>query len=115
MPTATPTWRNVSLIPLAIPLRSFGTTLIATSAITTFTSPVPAPAIAKPGSSAVQASPASRPPISRIPTPTSSSPTLRSTRAGTRVTRLPAAAATKKLASVTGRYLSPASSGLLPR
>ena len=34
MPTATPTWRKVSLIPAAMPLCSLGTTLTATSAMT---------------------------------------------------------------------------------
>ena len=40
IPTATPTWRKVSLILDAIPLCSFGTTETATSAITGLSSPI---------------------------------------------------------------------------
>ena len=39
MPTATPTWRNASLMPAAMPLCCLGTTLTATSAITGFRRP----------------------------------------------------------------------------
>ena len=53
IPTAIPTWRKVSLIPDAIPLCSFGTTLSATSAITGFSRPTPTPATMKPSSRVV--------------------------------------------------------------
>ena len=49
MPMAMPTWRNVSLIPEAMPLCSFGTTDTATSAITGLIRPTPAPASDEPG------------------------------------------------------------------
>src|SRR4051812_16998967 len=58
-PTATPTWRKVSLMPAAMPLRSLGTTLRATSATTGLSRPTPMPATRKPGSSVVQVSPGS--------------------------------------------------------
>ena len=48
-PTATPTWRKVSLMPAAMPLCSFGTTLTATSAITGLRARRRRPATMKPG------------------------------------------------------------------
>ena len=50
-PTATPTCRKVSLMPAAMPLFSFGTTLSATSAITGFSRPMPIPPTMKPSTS----------------------------------------------------------------
>ena len=52
MPIAMPTWRNVSLMPEAMPLCSLGTTETATSATAGLMRPTPTPARMKPGSSA---------------------------------------------------------------
>src|SRR5215210_211195 len=68
-PTDTPTWRNVSLMPDAMPLCSFGTTLTATSAITGLSRPMPAPATMKPPRSPVHSSAMPTPAISRRPPP----------------------------------------------
>jgi hypothetical protein len=66
---------EVSSMPAAMPLRSFGTTLSATSAITVLTIPTPTPARMKPGRSAVQPSLALRPAIRTRPSPDRASPT----------------------------------------
>ena len=69
--------------------------------------PIPAPARMKPGSSAVHFEFASMPLISSNPRPTSAMPRPNSTRTGTvRLTR-PAAGATKKLTTVSGRNRRP--------
>jgi hypothetical protein len=104
-----------SLIPAAMPLFSFGTTLTATSAITGFSSPVPAPSPRKPPRSMAHSSPAPMPDISSRPTPAAPSAVLSITRAGTRDRSAPAIGANTKLAIVMGRYRSPASSGEYPR
>ena len=52
-PVAIPTWRNVLLIPDAMPLRAGGTTPIAVEARIGLTVPMPAPATRKPASRAV--------------------------------------------------------------
>ena len=54
MPVAMPTWRNVVLMPDAMPLRCGGTTPTAVEASGGLTRPTPTPATRKPGSSAVQ-------------------------------------------------------------
>ena len=76
MPTAIPTWRKVSLIPAAMPLCSFGTTLSATSAITGLSRPTPMPLTMKPASSAVHSESTPRPAISSRPTPVRARPAL---------------------------------------
>ncbi len=48
-PVAMPTWRNVELIPEAMPARAGSTTPIATAAIPGFVIPIPMPEIRKPG------------------------------------------------------------------
>ena len=53
MPVAMPTWRNVLLMPDAMPLRRGATTPIAVEASGGLTMPIPTPATRKPGSSAV--------------------------------------------------------------
>ena len=53
MPVAMPTWRNVELIPEAMPLCSGGTTATAEEASTGLIIPMPAPAKMNPGSSTV--------------------------------------------------------------
>ena len=57
MPVATPTCRNVELMPDAMPERRGSTTPIAAVASAGFVMPMPPPAIRKPASSAVQSSP----------------------------------------------------------
>src|SRR6516165_9558517 len=103
MPTETPTWRKVSLTPAAMPLRSFATTLTATSAITGLTRPIPAPAIRKPASRVVQCELAWMSAISSRPRPTPARPTQSNTRACTRDRSTPAIGAAMKLATVIGR------------
>jgi hypothetical protein len=103
MPTATPTWRKVSLIPAAIPLRSLGTTLSATSAITGFSSPTPPPRTRKPPSRVVHSDPVSIPDISSRPPPATPRPVAIMTRAGIRESSAPAMGAARKLATVRGR------------
>ena len=102
-PTAIATWRNVSLIPAAMPLRSLETTLTATSAITGLSRPTPTPATMKPGSSAVQLEWAPMPDISSSPPPTPASPIAMITRAGRRPISATASGATRNGASVIGR------------
>ena len=104
MPMAIPTCRNVSLMPDAIPLCSFGTTDTATSAITGLIRPMPTPEMTKPASSAVHSSVGSRPLMSSRPPPTSTRPIESTTLAGTRVMiRAPVAAETKNVVTVMGR------------
>ncbi len=103
MPTAMPTWRKVSLIPAAMPLRSFGTTLSATSATAVLTIPTPMPATMKPGSSAVQPSAVLRPDIRSSPRPAKARPTASCARAATRETHMPERPATTKVTIVSGR------------
>jgi hypothetical protein len=98
-----------------MPLRSLGTTLIATSAITGLSSPTPTPASRKLGSNAVQSESASSPDMASMPTAASASAADISTRAGTRGGRPPAIGATRKTVTVIGRYRTPASSGEWPR
>ena len=50
IPVAIPTWRNVLLIPDAIPARRGSTTLTAVEASGALTSPMPMPPTMKPGS-----------------------------------------------------------------
>ena len=102
-PTAIATCRNVSLIPAAIPLRSFDTTLTATSAITGFSRPTPMPATMKPGSSAVQPSLGVNPDISSSPPPIAARLAAIRNRACTRAIRATASGATRNGTSVIGR------------
>ena len=73
-PTATPTWRKVSLMPAAMPLRSFGTTLSATSPITGLRSPTPAPRTRNPPSSVVHSESGADPGHQQQPEPDTASP-----------------------------------------
>ena len=112
IPVAMPTWRKVELIPEAIPLRSAGTTPIAVPANGGLTSPTPAPASRKPGTSTVQLEAASMLVIVSRPIPISVSPEPSSRRTGMRTLSLPAIGATMNDTSVVGRKRSPACSGL---
>ena len=76
IPTAIPTWRKVSLIPAAMPLCSFGTTLRATSAITGLSNPTPMPLTTNPASSAVHSESTLSPVISSRPSPVRARPPL---------------------------------------
>ena len=80
MPVATPTCRNVELMPDAMPERRGSTTPIAAVASAGLVMPMPPPAIRKPASSAVQSSPGSTPRMSSRPMPTSASPPVRNQR-----------------------------------
>ncbi len=64
-PVAIPTWRNVLLIPDAIPERFAGTTLTAVDASAGLTIPIPTPPTMKPASRCVQVESAWSPPSGR--------------------------------------------------
>ena len=110
IPVAIPTWRNVELMPEAMPERRGSTTPIAAVASAGLTNPMPPPAIMKPASSAVQSSPASRPPISSRPVPTSASPPPMNQRTPTRSASCREIGATTNESSVTGMKRRPDSS-----
>ncbi len=115
IPVAMPTWRNVLLIPDAIPLSSASTTPTAAEASEGFTNPTPTPATRNPGSSAVQCELALRPRMSSSPAPTRAAPPAISGRMGTRAVRRPPMGETTKETNVIGRNRIPACSGVKPR
>ena len=70
IPVAIPIWRNVLLIPEAIPARRGSTTLTAVDASGALTRPMPIPPTMKPGRSVVQLEFSLMPHISRSDRPT---------------------------------------------
>ena len=74
VPVAMPTWRNVELMPDAMPARCGSTTAMAAVASAGFTAPMPPPATMKPASIAVQSSPGPMSRISSRPSPTRTRP-----------------------------------------
>ena len=107
MPVAIPIWRNVLLIPDAIPARRGSTTLTEVDASGALTRPMPMPPTMKPASSVVQLEPSSIPCMSRSATPTTASPPPSSSRTGTRSDSLPAIGATTNETSESGRKRTP--------
>ena len=93
----------MSLIPAAIPLRSFGTTLSATSPITGLRKPTPTPSTRNPPSNVVHSESTLMPDISSRPSPATARLALIITRAGARDSRAPEIGAAKKLTTVIGR------------
>ena len=89
MPVAIPTWRNVLLIPDAIPARRGSTTLTDVEASGALTRPMPMPPTMKPARSVVQVEPSVMPCISRSATPVTASPPPSRNRTGTRVESRP--------------------------
>ena len=83
MPVAIPTWRNVELMPEAMPARSGRTTPTAVEASGGLTSPTPTPETTKPAMRWVQPELPVSPRMSSNPTPTSTSPGPISARTGT--------------------------------
>ena len=73
-PVAIPIWRNVELIPDAIPARAGSTTPTAVDASGTLTSPQPMPETIIPGSRWVQSSVGVIPRISTRPAPINTNP-----------------------------------------
>src|SRR6266568_646759 len=107
MPVAVPTWRNVELIPEAMPARAGATTPTAVEASGTLTSPDPAPATISPGMRWVQPEPAVRPRISSSPAATSTNPAEIVSRTGMTAVSRPAAPAVTKVARVSSSRRTP--------
>ncbi len=106
-PVAMPTWRNVELMPDAMPARWGATTPTAVDASGGLMRPAPAPDTIRPGSRCVQLWPGSTPRINSRPTPTSTKPGAISQRTGTTDDSRPAIAATTKIAPLSGRNRRP--------
>ena len=94
MPVAIPTWRNVLLMPDAIPARRGSTTLTDVEASGALTSPIPMPPTMKPASSVVQVEPRVIPCMSSSATPITASPPPSRILTGIRVDSRPAIGAT---------------------
>ena len=109
IPVAMPIWRNVALMPEAMPAWCGGTTPIAVEASGGLTRPLPNPATMKPGIRCVHALLPDRPAIATSPTPTSSSPGPMSQRAGTRSLTRPATVAVTNWAPLMMASRRPAS------
>ena len=114
IPVATPAIRIVLLIPEAMPDRAAGTTPSAVEAIDGLESPMPMPLTMNPASRVVHSESGLAPRISSNPTPTSVSPIVSGTRAGTFATRLRVTSGTMNANRVSGRKRTPASSGVIP-
>ena len=112
IPVAMPIWRKVEFTPEAIPARAGSTIPTAAVASAGLVMPIPMPQSRKPGSSAVQSSPASRPLISSSPIPTRLRPPPTNQRTPKRSASLPEMGATMKDRIVTGRKRRPDSSAL---
>ena len=115
MPVAIPTWRNVLLMPDAIPARCTATVDTAVVASGAFTKPIPMPPRMKPGSSTVQCELALTRLIDHIAIAFSASPNASSARTGTRPVSRPASGAAKNETTESGRNRTPVSSGESPR
>ena len=102
------------LIPEAMPDRAAGTTPSAVEAIDGLESPMPMPLTMNPASRVVHSESGLAPRISSNPTPTSASPIVSGTRAGTFATRLRVTSGTMNANRVSGRKRTPASSGVIP-
>ena len=108
MPVAIPTWRNVLLIPDAIPARRGSTTLTAVAASGAFTIPTATPPTRKPGSSVVQPDDGVTPCIKSRASPTSAIPKPSRKRTGSLAESRPAIGAVTKPSSDSGRKRTPA-------
>jgi len=97
-------------VPDAIPARSGGTTATAVEASGGFVAPIPNPATMNPARSAVHAESVVTPCMSRSDAPTSESPTVSRSRAGSRAVSFPEIAAATNDESEIGRKRSPAPS-----
>ena len=102
MPVAVPTWRNVELIPEAMPARAGATTLTAVEASGTLTSPDPAPEAISPGMRCVQLE-AAETVHQQQPGAASTNPAEIVSRTGTTVVSRPAAPAVTKVATVRNK------------
>ena len=103
-PVEMPTWRNVELMPEAIPARRGSTTPTAVEASGGLTIPAPTPATRKPGISTVHDDEALSRAIRNRPTATSNRPPPIRSRTGTRcVSRPEMVAATMSPAEMTRR------------
>ena len=112
MPVAMPTWRNVLLMPEAMPLRAWCTTPTAVEASGGLTMPMPAPASTKPGISAVQPELASIAVIAEQAGADEQQPASRAAAGpAPSPTAFPEIGATKNESSVIGRKRRPACSG----
>ena len=107
MPVAIPTWRNVLLMPEAIPALRGSTTLTDVEASGALTSPIPMPPAIKPASKVVQLEPRVIPCISRRATPITASPPPSRILTGIRVESLPAIGATTNETNERGRKITP--------
>ena len=102
-PVAMPTWRNVELMPEAMPARAGSTTPTAVEASGTLTRPAPMPATIRPGSRCVQSVAGVMPRISSRPTPISTKPGPISSASGTCADEPAGDPAVRKIAPVSGR------------
>ena len=114
IPVDTPAIRIVLLIPDAMPERAAGTTPSAVEAIDGLESPMPMPLTMNPASRAVHSESGLAPRISSNPMPTSVSPIVSGTRAGSFATRLRVTSGTMNANRVSGRKRTPAWSGVIP-
>ena len=106
MPVAIPTWRNVLLIPEAVPLRRWSTTLTAVAERRVHEAH-PVPAMTNPASRVVHFESGETPPMRSSPVPTAASP-RRSVPAPAPGHEPAASGAAKKDSTDTGRNRSPA-------
>ena len=112
MPVAMPTWRNVVLMPDAMPLCCGRTTPIAVEASGGLIRPIPMPDRMKPPSSVVHSESTLTPCISSRPPATSRSPPAMKYRTGTWSLRRPEIAAAKNDSSDSGRNRRPVSNAV---
>ncbi len=108
MPVATPTWRNVELMPDAMPLRSTVTTPTAVDASGVLIMPTPTPQTSSPGIRWVHSEVGSMPRIRNSPMPRTTNPGAISHFAGTFSVSRPAIAAATNDAPDRNRNRTPA-------
>jgi hypothetical protein len=107
MPAASPIWRNVLLIPDAMPARRGCTTPTAVDASGVVTSPTPAPTTINPGSGCVHREPLEMPRISISPVPMRMNPGPTNSRVGTFAVSRPATPAVRKIAPLSASSRTP--------